>query len=600
MNFRRTLSLALALILLLSFQCVSAFAVEEVAEKAVLLGSFNNWKGTEMEAADGSVYIQTVDLEAGNYLFKVKIGDTEFGHPGTVKDTTSNVSASGFMLSDTINAKCTLVATGGSYTFSFDTETHKLKVIEDNCDTPDTEGDTLKVNFGTDSVSAKVGDTLTYSVYLSADKLFEDIQSILSYNSDKLSLKKVTSADSGITDLQAEAYKYCPNIFDVVYNSEHQGAVAVNASDIYGYDFTDEKVLLTLDFEVMAGGETAFEFTVQEMTSTDGTAYFAYSNKVSDGANIKETVEVTPRVAEVERYSVTLSGNIALNFYMKLSRDVLEDSRARVVFTLPDGSKKSVYVKNATLTDDGLYMFTCNVAAKEMASSVKAQLVTSTDKSEVFAYSVKEYAEYILDKAQNIGGVAGGIAGGIAGDSGNISNSSNSGNIQASEYTKAAPLVKAMLNYGAYAQEYFGYNKDVLANESLSEDEKMLKETDLSDYGYKLEGEEAGVRYYGSKLSLESETAIKHYFYIEDEENIPKFTVNDKAVVPQKKGGYYEVKITGILAQNLDEVIVVKAGNLTLNYNALSYAKLAMQGNDNSLKNVMKALCVYNTEADLY
>ncbi len=593
MNFKRTLSLALSLILLFSFQCVTAFAAEQTDATAMLLGSFNNWDGEEMESIDGIVYSKTVDLEAGNYLFKVKVDDTEYGHPGTVKDSTSDVSASGFKLSDTINAKCTLVATGGSYTFSFDTETHKLKVIKDSNDAPDTNGDTLKVNFGSDFVSAKVGDTITYSVYLSAHKLFEDIQSILSYNSDKLSLKKITSAESGITDIDAEAKVYCPNIDDAVYNSEHEGAVAVNASDINGYDFTEEKVLLTLDFEVIAGGETALEFTVQEMTAVDGKAYFTFSNEVSTGANVRETVEVTPRVAEVERYSVTLSGHIALNFFMKISDDTLKDSKARVVFTLPNGSKRSVYVKNASVTDDGLYIFTCKLAAKEMASLVKAQLVTSSDKSEVFEYSVKEYAEYILEKAQNPGGIVGG--------SGNISNSGNAdGGTITNEYTKAAELVKAMLNYGAYAQVYFGYNEGLLANESLSTDDKALKETDLSAYGYKVQGEEAGVKYYGSKLSLESETSLKHYFLIDDEENIPVFTVNGKEVTPQKKGSCYEVKITGILAQNLDGEIIVKAGDLELNYNALSYAKLSMMTGNQNLKNVMKAMCVFNSEADLY
>ncbi|MBR3988810.1 MAG: hypothetical protein IKK10_05850 [Clostridia bacterium] len=592
MNFRRTLSLALALILIFSFQCVSAFAAEQTDGTVKLLGSFNGWKGTEMETADGTVYKATIKLEAGNYLFKIKTGDTEFGHPGTVKDTTANVSTNGFKLSDLVNAKCTLVATGGNYTFSFDTETHKLKVIKDNFDTPDTDGDTLKVNFGSGSFSAKVGDTVAYSVYLSADKLFEDIQSILNYNSDKLSLKKVLSDNAEVADSEAEALECCPNISDAVYNSEHPGAVAVNASDIYGYDFTEEKVLVNLEFTVVAGGETSLEFIVQEMTAVDGTDYFTFSNQVSEGANVRETMEIVPPVAEMDRYRVVLSGHIALNFYMKLSDKAVSDSKSKVVFTHPDGSKSSVYVKDVTPTEEGLYMFTCCLAAKEMASDVKVQLFTSTDRSKVYKYSVKEYAEYILENAQNAGGIVGG--------GGNIGNSGSCGNIQESEYSKAAPLVKAMLNYGAYAQEYFGYNTGILANEGLSESEKQLKETDLSEYSYKLEGKEDGVTYYGSKLSLESETTLKHRFFIDDEENIPVITVNDEVVTAQKKDGYYEIKITGILAQELDEKIIVKVGGLTLDYNALSYAQLVMSGGNTSLKNVMKALCVYNSEADLY
>ncbi len=564
MKFKRALSLVLVFILIFTCQSVSVFASEQTTEEAVLLGTFNNWEGTAMELGEDNTFSTTIELEAGNYLFKIKCGDTEYGHPGTIKDTTARVSASGFKLSDSINAKCTLVVTGGSYTFSFNTETHKLTVIKDNELVTDNKDDALKVNFGGGSVIAEVGDTLAYSVFLTADKLFEDIQSILSYNSNKLSLVKPASTD-------LEAAENCPNISDVIYNSEHEGAVAANASNVNCYDFTEEKLLLTLDFMVIEGGETALEFTVQEMTAADGTAYFAYSNKASEGAKVRETLDVIPaqeQPAKVAGYSISLGGNIAVNFHMELSKEVQEDAKAKVVFTLPNCTKKSVYVKNATITDKGYYVFTCEVAAKEMASVIKAQIVTSSFKSEVFEYSVKEYAEDILADSET--------------------------------YSNEAPVVKAMLNYGASAQIYFGYNTESLANEGLSDGDKVLGNVDFASYQPKLTGKEAGVSYYGSRLSLESETAIKHYFYVEDEENLPEFKVNGAETSAKKKSGYYEVKISDILAQSLDSKFIVTVGEFSLDYNVFSYGYLVMRGSDTNLQNVLKALYAYNQAADAY
>ncbi|MBR3988665.1 MAG: hypothetical protein IKK10_05105, partial [Clostridia bacterium] len=94
--------------------------------------------------------------------------------------------------------------------------------------------------------------------------------------------------------------------------------------------------------------------------------------------------------------TITLDGGVSINYYMNLADSVVTDENAKVVFTLPNGSKKSVAVSGVTPDAEGYYVFTCEVAAKEMTESITAQVITSDDKSEVFTYSVKEYAEYIL------------------------------------------------------------------------------------------------------------------------------------------------------------------------------------------------------------
>lgn len=565
MNLKRALSFLLVFMIILSLCSFSAFATEEDSESVVLNGTFAGAEGAVMELSEASTYSTTLDIEAGSYEFNIKFGDDFYSYPGTIKDSTSSVSDSGFVFSADVNAKCTFVAVGGSYTFSFNTETLKLKVTEEGEDVPSAEDDKLTVNHGNGVSVAEVGDKLRYNVYLSADMPLADVQTALNFNSEKLSLVKVAE------EALADSY---PNLPEAVFNQDLQGVVTLNGTMVEGYDFTDEKILLTLEFVVLSGGETALEFVVQEMTAANDTAYYIFSGKVSEGAVLREELKVISQPVKFEGCTITLGGQIGINFHMALSDDMVADESTKMVFTLPNGLTKAVSIGEAAIKD-GNYVFTCQVAAKEMASAVKAQVVSSDEEGAVFEYSVKEYAEYILEKAEE---------------------SSTPDN----EYVKAAPLVKAMLNYGATAQVLFDYNTANLANESLSADEKALSDADLSAFAFVLTGKEAGVSYYGSRLSLESETALKHYFFVEDEENIPEFTVNGEAVTATRVDGYYEVKIADILAQNLDEEIVVTAGGITLNYNAFSYGKLAMDTDNANLKNLIKALFAYNQAAKAY
>ena len=95
-----------------------------------LPGSFNGWNTSNfMEFVEGSTTLttQTLSLPAGTYTFKVKIGDTWYGNNGTIEDTTG---ADGWVM-DASAGDCTLKATGGAYTFLYDTTTNNLVVAYD-------------------------------------------------------------------------------------------------------------------------------------------------------------------------------------------------------------------------------------------------------------------------------------------------------------------------------------------------------------------------------------------------------------------------------------------------------------------------------------
>ncbi len=278
-------------------------------------------------------------------------------------------------------------------------------------------------------------------------------------------------------------------------------------------------------------------------------------------------------IAGIYGFSISLGGNIAVKYYMVLDECVLEDENANMIFTVPNGGLSyTVEVPVSEAIKSGqFYVFTCEVSAKEMTSDIYCQIAAGDRESDSFSYTVKEYAEVILENAD--------------------------------VYEKEIPLVKAMLNYGAYAQEYFDHNTDNLANHTrfITEAEKELPaELDLSEYAFELSGEETGVTYYGSALSLKSEIAIKHYFIVEGNAEAIEVTVNGEKAELTKNGNLYELKIPNIPAHKLSDMYEIKVGNLTLIYGVFSYGYDVMNGTKDTLKNVVKAMYVYNQEAVEY
>ena len=142
----------------------------------------------------------------------------------------------------------------------------------------------------------------------------------------------------------------------------------------------------------------------------------------------------------------------------------------------PDGSKteiKTIPVKEIT-PKDGYYIFKCNVSAKEMTSIIKAQIYDGeTPLGTEYNYFVEEYANYLL---------------------------SHTGDKE--EYEKAAPLVEKMLQYGAYAKEYFDKTDKLpnLGEVTIDIDNPVIGE--FPD----------GTTFDGATLSLKSQTTLSLYF----------------------------------------------------------------------------------------
>ncbi len=96
-----------------------------------LMGTLTDWSdGLEMTLVEGSttVYTAEVKLAANTYELKIKEFGTWLGNTGTINDTAEGWTFKNKDAEGNDVGNCTLKATGGTYTFIFDSETDKLTV----------------------------------------------------------------------------------------------------------------------------------------------------------------------------------------------------------------------------------------------------------------------------------------------------------------------------------------------------------------------------------------------------------------------------------------------------------------------------------------
>ncbi|MBQ7522487.1 MAG: leucine-rich repeat domain-containing protein [Clostridia bacterium] len=307
-------------------------------------------------------------------------------------------------------------------------------------------------------------------------------------------------------------------------------------------------------------------------------------------ANLESRINALVRITEsdtravLKGCSLSLEGDIGLNFYVELDSSVVDSETAYVQFTIPKGDNteiKKVYIKDATLKSsmgENYYSFKCRVAPKEMNLRVKAQFFDNGNGGTEYTYSVKNYADYILAHTENW------------------------------QYAQAEEIVKAMLNYGAYSQSYFDDETETLVNENLTETEKDVSDVtaqtinkpyDKTTQNHLFEG----VTFAGATVSLKSETTLSLYF--QSEETL-SFSCQGKILSTTKKDGYQIVRINGIPAKEIgnDFTVTVTAGENsgTVIYSPLNYCYNVLNDNQNSEKfqNAVKALYKYWQCADVY
>ena len=298
------------------------------------------------------------------------------------------------------------------------------------------------------------------------------------------------------------------------------------------------------------------------------------------GNEDEEETIITDDNVKLAGYTTSLNGKIEMNFYLELAEDVAADEDAYLQFTLPGTNHTEETVKLAdarkqTRSGKTYYVFSAGVAAKDMTSDIKAQFVQGDGtKSEEWTYTIKAYCDYVRNHPD-------------AYDAESIA------------------LVENMLNYGGYAQTYFKYNTEKLANADLDLD---LPDVALDDsFDPVLTGELDGLTYLGSSAMLTTTTGLRHYFSFDGDAEDYTFKANGETLEVQSSGENSYVLIDNISAKDLPTAITLtvtdKDGNeMTLAYSVYTNIKQVV-GSDSfteTSQNLMRALYGYGEAAKAY
>lgn len=284
--------------------------------------------------------------------------------------------------------------------------------------------------------------------------------------------------------------------------------------------------------------------------------------------------------------SLTLKDNIDMNYYMELPESIKSNSNAYMEFTVNNSQPYKVSVNDAIPVEKNgkvIYKFACPLNAAQMSDTVKAKMVVDGNSGNEYTYSVKEYATELLSKSN--------------------------------EYpAETIKLVKALLNYGTAAQNFFKYNTDKPANAGLSDTDKAVAAADFEEYKAVIKtdsvnGQSNGLTYYGSSLICKSEMTVRHYFMVNEgcDINNYKFSYvnaygNEVSLTPKKASdGVYCVDINGIMARNLNSNYACKVTEknktciFELDYGPFSYSQKVINSGNSSeeLKNLVNALYWY-------
>ena len=281
-----------------------------------------------------------------------------------------------------------------------------------------------------------------------------------------------------------------------------------------------------------------------------------------------ENIPMAEDTAQVVQWNLSLGDQIGVNFYLQIAE---EQASGAVVNITVNGETTAIAVSSLT-AEDGLYHVRANVAAAQMTEDILLTVVADGILAENSTYTVRQYADYILDEANGYAAV-----------------------------TKA--LVKEMLSYGAAAQNYFDCNTDKPADAGLT----GVGDAEVpADAGTKilLSGSISGVKYYGASLVFRTNTAVRLYF--SGDVSGCRFTVAGETLTVTQKNGMHYVEVDGITPDQLDGAVTVTVTKgdevLTVSYSPMNYIvrMYAKSASSDLLKTLLKAMYNYHLAAKSY
>lgn len=307
---------------------------------------------------------------------------------------------------------------------------------------------------------------------------------------------------------------------------------------------------------------------------------YVYGNT---GTTTISDIKVWTKKASLSGSSASLEGTIKFNFFMEFDGSVSEQEKekAKLCFMMLNGEVQELsFAQTEGNTEHG-YQFSCRVPAKEMADQVKAIVYYDGVKSQEIHCSVKDYAGNLLSQTTD---------------------------------TNVQSLVKTMLNYGAYAQKYFDYHVDNLANGDLDIDEQGLlgnvSKEDFQTFKFQPLPSKNIMEIQEISLQLKAETTLRLYFTCAPGVSVEDLEVTSPSCVPvirTTQDGKFYIAIENIPAGSLDESHTISIKNTadgkteTYKVSPFTYGYMALNGSKKeTLHNLVKSLYLYNQAAKVF
>ena len=283
-----------------------------------LMGTFNNWGYTVLKTYGNKVLTTTIELEPGTYDFKFFQNKQYYTdkNAADIKDTTNGNWNS--TTTDQSVGNTSLIAGGGIYTFSFDTETKKFSisfrpnVFDVTFVYYDTDGktlieDTQRVDVGKSAVAPKVPVRNDGWVFDKWDKDFSNIQDNLVVNAEYIDENIYIAGDFNMWNEKGNILKITDNGDEVEITIEFsageytfkikKGDGWYTLPNPYVTDETDGFESLTtesLENSVLKASGGYYTFTVNKVTNALDIDYEPYKYTVTfvdyDGTVLKTQV----------------------------------------------------------------------------------------------------------------------------------------------------------------------------------------------------------------------------------------------------------------------------------------------------------------------
>ena len=293
-----------------------------------------------------------------------------------------------------------------------------------------------------------------------------------------------------------------------------------------------------------------------------------------------ELVAQWEKFVAVKTMNLLLNGKIETRFGVEL-KDETQKNNAYLSVKVGNEEERRLTFADAEMSENGKYYFNIGIAAAQMTENIAVRVITADADSDVQNFTVRKYADYLLKKE--------------------------------SSSAELKKLITAMLDYGAYAQIYFGVNTENLANAGLHADGKNPLDGVEITQTVVNEGSATGLTVNSADMLLQSDSTLRVYFTAENAEDY-NITVkyNDgkdrtfKLEYAESDGKYF-VDIPHIPAPMLgtEYEITFKAADgtaLTVKLSAYAYAGKVASSSESSQekKNAALGLYLYGEAAKKY